>query len=128
MNTNPVSPPKEQSLQVPQKEPSLLLFCSVPYLVMGYFGFVAYLGLVGVIDFFGRWENSFHFLFWIAAPFFLAAALFLTWLHPLICLIVVIRSGLRGELDKSLMMVGGLSLVLAAAFFYFISRGYIITV
>jgi hypothetical protein len=86
------------------------------------------LALIGFISFFHGFPHPFLALFIFAMPFYLATLTHTIFIHPLTCLLLLIRKKLNRQSNTTVLIHLLWSLILAITFTILVYNGYVITV
>ena len=94
---------------------------SLAYLILGT------LALIGFIAFFNRWDEPLLSLFVLSIPFYIMTLTFTIFIHPIICIIYLIKYSKKSQ-NTTLIKVHLIwSLLIAGGFGGMILNGYILT-
>ena len=95
---------------------------SLVYLIWGT------LAVIGFIAFFERWPEPFISLFILSIPFYLATLTLVIFVHPVLCLVTIIKKIKIGDKPNLVIFHLCWSIAITTAFVGMIMNGYSITV
>ena len=94
---------------------------SLIYLILGS------LAVIGYIAVFNEWAEPLRMLFIISIPFYLATLTFTIFIHPIICMVYIVKRVKKSKTTRLIVFHLIWSILIAGAFWAMILNGYIVT-